>query len=43
MAEHHPLGLARGPRSVDDHGTLIGLLAFYDLVQLGIGNATAKF
>ena len=42
MAKHHPLGIAYGPRSVDDHSTLIGLLALHDLVQLGLGDAIAK-
>ena len=43
MAEHHPLGVAYGPRGVDDHSTLVGLLVPYDLVQLGIGDASPKF
>lgn len=32
--------VGRGPRSIDDHSTLIDLLAFYDLVQLGMRSAT---
>lgn len=43
MAEHHSLGVALGPGSVDEHSALIGLLACNDLVQLAVKDAIAKF
>lgn len=43
MTEHHALGVAEGPRGVDDDRTLISFLGLDDLVQLGVGNAVAKF